>query len=372
MESSPVEFRDYLEELEEINVGATSNFNQAIPGFVENLGYHMDNVYFDVSYEPSERYPYIGSIDAAIKGDVTAPIWMTISTNYDEDPGMAEDVSWPGHRGRLAELDFQSLKEIHSTTETQYSVVLSNYRIAFYDGYDFYGSAHSDLNQEKVEVIFQALQSPKSLPKEKEGVKAKELERFHKRHLRRQDENLSISINTDNYSISLDDFWRHFQKVQNAETNAEKGESLEKLAELLFEGFPYISVREKNLRTSSAEIDLVLEYNSPDSPTIFDEYSRYLLVECKNWSQSVGANVVRDFKGKMDSAKVDLGIIVASNGITGRSGQDAVDELNQYFQRDGVTIVVIDESDLESLIVGKDLYEILEGKIFNRRFRRFV
>lgn len=372
METTAAEFREYLKGLEELEVESPTNFNQAIPGFVEALGYDMENVYFDVSYEPPEKYPHIRSVDAAIKGGVTAPIWMTISTNYNQDVGVAENVSWPGRRGQLADLDFRSLKEIHSTTETQYSVALSNHRIAFYDGYDFYGSTHSNLDQETAETFFQALKAPKSLPKEKEGVKAEELERFHKRHLRRQDENLSISINTDNYSISLDKFWECFQEVRNAQTSTEKGKSLEKLAGLVFKGFPYISIREKNLRTSSAEIDLVLAYTPPDHPTVFDEYGRYFLVECKNWSRSVGANVVRDFKGKMDSAKVDLGIIVASDGITGRSGQDAVDELNQYFQRDGVTVVVIDESDLESLIIGKDLYEILEGKIFNRRFRRFV
>ncbi len=54
------------------------------------------------------------------------------------------------------------------------------------------------------------------------------------------------------------------------------------LTDTLFSGLEMIEVRERNLRTKTGEIDLVLEHIGFDSKTLFDSYTRFILVECKN------------------------------------------------------------------------------------------
>ncbi|GGL25838.1 hypothetical protein GCM10009037_06820 [Halarchaeum grantii] len=375
--ASAEELREHFDEIAEITDRSGSSrsqpdFNRAIPGLIESLGYDRDKLFFDVTYEPERDSGFVRWVNAAIKQDVTSPIWMTISTNFNFSHGEEESFSWPGHRGYQAHIDKQTLEEISDQTDAQYSVLISNHRIAYYNGFDFRGFSFEDLTAEAVREIFGDLRAPESLPQSEEESREDRLEIFHKTEFRRTNSDLKISIETDHYSLDLQKFWNELEAVRSAESPIEKGNSLERLSHSIFDGFPFIQIRGQNVRTSSAEIDLILEYQPPSGGTLFDDFGRYILVECKNWQRSVGADTVRDFKGKADSAKVDLGIIVASNGISGESGKDAVDELNQYYQRDDLTIIVIDESDLETIIRGNSLYEIIDEKIFNRRFRRIV
>ncbi|MCL4552513.1 MAG: restriction endonuclease, partial [Candidatus Marsarchaeota archaeon] len=102
----------------------------------------------------------------------------------------------------------------------------------------------------------------------------------------------TFSIDAKEYSAAL-------AKTKKARTNEQKKQSLEGLAKLLFQGIPFLSFKYSNLRTASAEIDLVFLYRGFKETTVFDELGRYFLVECKNWKDPVGAKHVRDFIGKM-------------------------------------------------------------------------
>jgi len=148
-----------------------------------------------------------------------------------------------------------------------------------------------------------------------------------------------------------------------------KKETLEELADSLLKGIKNIKVRERNLKNASSEIDLVAEYRGSDDYTIFDDYERFILVECKNWESSVGAKQVRDFVKKIQNTKTNLGIIFAKNGISGtHKGSYAMREIDLAFQNQGISIVVFNENDLENIHDGTDFYELLDEKLFNLRF----
>jgi plasmid stabilization system protein ParE len=49
---SPEELRAHFEEISATKESGRKYFEQAIPGFIEALGYDENQVFFDVSYEP--------------------------------------------------------------------------------------------------------------------------------------------------------------------------------------------------------------------------------------------------------------------------------------------------------------------------------
>jgi hypothetical protein len=75
-------------------------------------------------------------------------------------------------------------------------------------------------------------------------------------------------------------------RVDAAETAAEKGTSLELLMEALFAQVPGFVVYQRNLRTETEEIDLVVVNDSPDP--IYSRDGSIILVECKNWTSKPG------------------------------------------------------------------------------------
>ena len=71
---------------------------------------------------------------------------------------------------------------------------------------------------------------------------------------------------------------------------------------------------------------------------------------------------------KMDNAKVDLGVLFARSGISGESGEDAIGEVNNTFTDDGKVVIVIGENDIRNTLRGESFYQILDEKIYQRRF----
>ncbi len=172
----------------------------------------------------------------------------------------------------------------------------------------------------------------------------------------------TFSIDARKYSAAL-------AATKRARTNKQKKESLEGLAKLLFQGIPFLSFKYSNLRTASAEIDLVFLYRGFKETTVFDELGRYFLVECKNWKDPVGAKHVRDFIGKMQNSRVKLGVFVAPKGVTGVGDSAyALREIHTTYNKDGLFVVVIAEEHLELVRKGENFYELLEYEIESIRF----
>ena len=156
------------------------------------------------------------------------------------------------------------------------------------------------------------------------------------------------NVGGEGYSDELIDA---IAKVEKAQLSHEKGTSLEELANLLLNGTRGLSVKYRNLRTRTSEIDLVIEYQ-PQVQKIpaLEDVGRYFLVECKNWSKPVGASNVRDFIGKLEACRVNLGLVFSRNGLTGEnSGGDAVGAIRKHFDQFGRIVLVIAMDDLRSM-----------------------
>lgn len=108
-----------------------------------------------------------------------------------------------------------------------------------------------------------------------------------------------------------------------------------------------LAVVEKNVRTGSEEIDIVLE-NLGSSVFYSQLRSPLILLECKNWTSKIGAKEIRDFAQKVQNRPrvlCSIGILVTTSKLT----RDAKDELLGYRGKDFL-IVVLDRTDIETLI----------------------
>src|SRR5690554_7105278 len=85
----------------------------------------------------------------------------------------------------------------------------------------------------------------------------------------------------------------HFRTLINnvdvATTNQQKGASFELLSIYMFEHLNGVDVTEHDIRMPSEEIDIVL-WNA-QTEEILRPWDSVILVECKNWSSTVGAPV---------------------------------------------------------------------------------
>jgi hypothetical protein len=162
---------------------------------------------------------------------------------------------------------------------------------------------------------------------------------------------------------------RLLQAATTAPTNAAKKESLESLAAWLLAQLPGVRVKRQDLRTRSAEIDIVAESIGVDRRRFFDDFGRYFLVECKNWAEPVGAKEIRDFVMKLVKTNVRLGLFVTRKGITAGSGnEDAMREIQFCHDVLHTSVLVISEDEIRAVCRGVDLYDILDEKLDRLRF----
>jgi hypothetical protein len=158
------------------------------------------------------------------------------------------------------------------------------------------------------------------------------------------------------------------ESIYQSKTNDQKKKSLELLARTLFESIGLIC-KYVNLRTTSSEIDIVVQIRDQKECGALNDFEPYILVECKNWKSPMGAAQVRDFIVKLQKTQLKLGIIFSKNGVSGkRYAGDAVREIRRVFDTDGLYILVISGKDLRAVEQGASFLEILDQKIDHLRF----
>ena len=173
-----------------------------------------------------------------------------------------------------------------------------------------------------------------------------------------------------NYEIDLKEFEDALDAMDSAETSQERGDAFEEFAGVLMEAMPFIRVRERNLRSRTNELDLVVEYMGADETKVFDKVSSDFLIECKHWSEPVGSDPVGNFIQKMEKLRVNFGIIFARNGVTGDEQTDGYGQIRDAFMQSNKVILVIDNEDIERLLEGESLYQMIDEKYYSRRFDR--
>lgn len=156
--------------------------------------------------------------------------------------------------------------------------------------------------------------------------------------------------------------------VDGAKTNDEKKKTLEALASELLSAMPSWRCKYANLVTKSAEIDIVVEQTGA-VPDALSEFGRYAFVECKNWRKPVDAKHIRDFIGKMKSARVRLGIVFSMMGVTGeQQGTDALREIERAYASDQLAVVVISRDDFRACADPDQFLAMVDERIDRLRF----
>jgi hypothetical protein len=85
-----------------------------------------------------------------------------------------------------------------------------------------------------------------------------------------------------------------------------------------------------------------------------------MLVECKNWDNPVGVTAVTDFVFKLMAKAVEIGIMVAANGITGDQAEmTAAYQRISIAQAKGHRILVITLEDLRNVRTTDDFEGLL-------------
>lgn len=154
-----------------------------------------------------------------------------------------------------------------------------------------------------------------------------------------------------------------YESADTVENPRQKGDLLEEFAELLFnEHIPDTEVLRVNSETGSEEFDLVLRNNQESAP--WEDLSAIIMVECKNWNESVGANVVHTLNSKADilGANCTTGILLSWNGISGSEYEDAAHQRIRELKQQEFEVLHFDKDEMESMIETDTPNEIFDQR----------
>ena len=99
-----------------------------------------------------------------------------------------------------------------------------------------------------------------------------------------------------------------------------------------------------------------------------------IITECKNTASRLGSNDVRWFIDKLVDRGFSAGILISLSGITGVADgrSNAHSEVLHAITRDGVSILLLDRTEILSLSTTIDLVDLLSEKILKLTIERTV
>ncbi len=165
------------------------------------------------------------------------------------------------------------------------------------------------------------------------------------------------------FNLNLILFKNLFQNLTSVddEDKDKKGKMLEIISKNLFSSLIGLQLLKDRFKTKSSELDLVYRILDHDNP-FHEMFGQYLIIECKNWKDPVGAPVIRSFVGNLQSVNVTGGILIAKKGISGQNHKKKLHaelEIAKAYHRHGITIIVLTENDLKEIADGANLIKIL-------------
>lgn len=148
-------------------------------------------------------------------------------------------------------------------------------------------------------------------------------------------------------------------EVSRSSNSAERGKSLERLAEYIFNWIEGVSVKAKRKLTRSGEIDLFLEIERDGG--IWKHLGDPILVECKNLNKPAGIGIVRSFVDSVREKRLRTGILFSTKGVSGDRTKNARKRIREAFI-DGLYVLDFDMSDLERIHSPGDFENMLRDK----------
>lgn len=342
--------------------------------FLKELGYDTSNIYQNVSLP----VPTSEIEDVDLPDNFEAQ--YVVGSSPASTPYIIADICLGTH----AEITHY-YNAIHSSSflteyfpyfevlDYHFFIILSNQYLVIAQPHGVFSAyLHSELTKSESEDILQLLDPPQTFPEGPVRPSA-----FHPDQTKLREYEIppypnappsEIHIEEEEFTLDLADYSNALMEVSKADSPIKKGKALENLAEILFEAISCLTVRETNVITRSGEIDLIVEFTGSENLTIFDYYGRFLLVECKNWIDPVPAKEVGYFETKLSKTGTNLGILFAWSGISGEEGDEYAQRLIDTVSNDFPTIIVFDERDLYRIAEGTSFYEMIDAKLYRRRF----
>lgn len=341
-----------------------SLLQQAGIDFLDALGYSGKNVYLDLRFE---RHPRVSTeltrdeiyADVVAAGDITAPPFLVIKTFFNPQP------------------DVEVIYETALSTGAKYTIGFSEkYLVISQPPADPRAPGEvlqiSEIISENINRLYDRLSPPTKFP-------SGDFPRFPPGHHPDQtkltrwlfaDSDITpeyrSNIHTEHFELDIDKYADLLFKAYSVSRANEKGDALEDVAAFLFEGMKDVTLRDRNVRTQSREIDLVLEHTE-SRKSLFKYYSRFILVECKNRDQSMRVGDVDKFINNLRDTGSELGIIISWNGISGEdSGDDATRVIDSTDNE--MEIIALSSRELYRILDGESLYEIIDDRLFAQQF----
>jgi hypothetical protein len=143
-------------------------------------------------------------------------------------------------------------------------------------------------------------------------------------------------------------------RIDAAASSADKGSSLELLMEALFAQVPGFVIFQRDLRTETEELDLAIINGSSDP--IYSKEETIIIVECKNWTATVGRP---DFSILMDKmtqrrTRCSLAFFISWSGFT-----ETVTTQSLRYSHDRNMIVCLTGDDIRRAALAGSFPELL-------------
>lgn len=167
-------------------------------------------------------------------------------------------------------------------------------------------------------------------------------------------------------AISTDTIKAHMAAITLAANTYEQGRAHEDLAVHLFESVPGCRV-ERNVMNDFQTEEVDIAVGNDGAPAGLPGLANVILVECKDWSRPVNSQAVGYFINKLANRSVELGILVATNGIAGQEERRNAVALGIGAIARGIKLLVITNDDIVAVTSTADFVELL-----NRRYLRAV
>lgn len=154
-------------------------------------------------------------------------------------------------------------------------------------------------------------------------------------------------------------------RVAAARSNNEKGAAFEELSAYVFSALDGVEVTHRNARLPAEEIDLVL-WNAQIEP-VLRPWNDVILVECKNWSSPVGAQLLDAFIRKLQRRACTTGIFVAALGVTGgfingNGNEIGAARILSSALEQGIRVVVLTLDDLRQISSVDDIRNLIKRR----------
>lgn len=166
-------------------------------------------------------------------------------------------------------------------------------------------------------------------------------------------------------------------KYESDNVHIEKGKALEDLVSYLMKISGDIFYVDRNLRTSTNEIDQIFSLKTKGkillSYRLINDKLETFLGECKNYNKPVDVTYIGKFCSLLLTNQVKLGILFSYNGISGENWSNGSGLVKKFYLskeriEDRYCIIDFSIKEFESILNGKNILQIIDEQLKSLQF----